>query len=775
MNVNLEVNELDIVKTLHESIITNESLFGLGRNFYDPTTNTLSVFAHSRDTEALLSIPQFWFASRTLCHEVGHYILSAYTRFGRVIRDITAIQNGLTFLIIKRMLKEHRKLWIPFDEYFDFDKKHATTVKLIINLHHINRLGTVLIKEWQTAQELFAYSWSGLFNLTTRNALSNLFPTESEDGFVNIFLSAKSIFNLGEERVQQIISKIDHYLQAKYSMTWNQISREKRRPIINDLMQNVAAIFGTEDKDAMEFLTASEGFTLSAPAYSQYRTTFQYSKETMDSFRNHVDHQFEQGEEQHRQALRVFRQCFGENPFESMKNVLLWVAISSSVFAPRILPEEVLDGPEGFPQVERFNGFIQELPTFTKGKIVEIFNHEFFDSTLLNIQSLTGSVTLQDLHRYKSHEILGTDEWNFRLITQMQLRRRERRFLRQILELNKCLDLEKISVFPLKIHWPFRVLLRFAFIFKGLLLRISVLRNAFGFMAQLNIKSYRHSKAFISVYKDLLSLPYIMVRKFAESALVDIPLMTTINAESFNIYFDKQLLMNSSRMALFRHLEGHLRDLCIHLGKGSKTHFFFCPFSVYESRTDTICEKIPNCWLFKLLARIGGETVTLICSRDGAAHFSTPLSTNERQIIDLKLVLKDNCNFNGEEIQDTPKPEKSLSEYYSEYFGSGEESLLRFKERHYDGTLLRLIVCRGGLKIYRAMSYMLLFPVILIKGLVTIAFLPAFVFKNVYDIINKYNKWMITRALRKTSDFKLSVIKNISNLLSRGVYGRRAP
>lgn len=748
----LEISELDFRKSLHESITKNECLLGLGGNFYDPTTKTLAVFAYSKDIESVLSDPKLWFANRTLCHEIGHYILSTYTRFGRLIRDMNAIQNGLTFLIINRMLNEHKTLWIPFNKYLDFNKKHDKTVKLISDLHQINRLGTELVKEWKTAQELFAYSWSGLFNLTTRNALSALFSLDSEDKFNSIFLSANTVSDFSEERIHQIISKIDPYLRAKYSITWDQISLEKLDPIVKDLKENAVDIFGSEDRDVIEFLDAVVTFKVLPSADSKPRSTFEYKKEIIDNFRKHVDPQFEQGAEEHRRALEVFKDCLGNNPLESMNNVLVLIAISSCLFAPRILPEEVLKINES-NRYPRFNDFVKELPKFTKGEVGELFDSEFLNSVVPTIQSLTGSVTLQELHACKGFEILGTDEWNLRLIAKMRLQRKEKKFLRQILELNKYLDIDKNSVIPLKIHWPSRLLLRFAFRIRGLLSRISFFGKIRGLLQEFNIGSYKDSLRFISTYKDLLSLLYVFIQKFGETELVDIPLMVTLDGESFKMYLEKKLLSNRSRMSLLQHLEGSFRDICIHMSKGFQGKMVFCPYALFEDSRAKFCEERPECWFYKFLRSFPSETLTLICPRNRCALFSVPVSTKERDSFTMKLNLQENCNFTREEINQPSRKEKSLSEYYYDCFGRGEESLLRLKERSYNGSLLSLIVCRGALRIYRGVSYLLFSPLVLIKAMITVAFIPADIFRMIYNTINKYEKWTITRALRNTSNF----------------------
>lgn len=628
----LEIKEANIFLSPHDAILRGEGVFGLGESNFNPQTNTVTVIRYSSNPIELLATDNFMLLSlcTTFSHEIGHYCLTMGSRIGIVIKDINVVLDGMCLAIIKRMLKKHGRVWIPFRQYLDFPRKDLRIEKLIKNMLRLDDLENALVDNYQITQELFAYSWSGLISTFSKAMCAGLFGSENRDALL------KSMASFGmmqdSERMNEINQKIRQFF-FKRGIDPGEVGEEEAKMVL----ENLDEIFGS-DKDIVEgvlrWVESIQGLYVN-PEGRPYDHMTRLMDSILAEYRLEVDKEYERSCKQHIEALTIFRDYSTEQRGEMLKIIGSLLGISC-LFAPVVDPLFIKKGR---------SAKIRSMDQSTRGLIRKLGRDEVgfgdLDSIMKWItafQNETQSVSLRDMSKVPLSSILGTREWFSELLANLDLTRIERRFVRRLLVSNKVVDLNEKPLLACEslaslIPPSFRIVIRLAFLLKDRLKRMKLLRlwtePLFEGLKKLHIDSGRTLFNLLEVYRDVpFSSPLFALLGEGdkkEGVFLKPSLAVHIDHELLTFYTNKDFSSAAGRLTVYRHILGNLKELCLK-GKAPQT---VCPISYLQAAEGLCGGEIKECWLRKMLGMAGASGHMLICCREGKANFFRMYSKSE--------------------------------------------------------------------------------------------------------------------------------------------------
>jgi len=478
-------------------------VFGLGSSHYDPRTNLVVVSALSTD-EAIRSVrPEdpSWVFSKVATHEVGHHVLAACTRMGRVLRDIASLMQGLCLVIAERMLEEHGQVWQPISSYLGVRDSSPRIEAIVRAALRLDALSEELTGGWRITQELFASAWSVLFQSILQYSVSSATGTSTEDVQSRIAVASRAADPATMKAVQR---RIESYCLAR-EIQWSALSEEDKASHLRSMAQKARA--AGEDDIAISVLEL----------LAECRERRDGAEEPQfDEFIKSVESDLctcvGSGQTEALRAWEAYFRAVDEVWPWSILGLMMDVALASAVFTPRFSVDRLLDETCAI-SVGRIDAGVLVLAHSPLWK--RVFSEhpsasEFFDA-VESIQMAMGSLRLSQIRRVPYDQIVGTRDWIAKLVGALRLRRSERRMINGLLETGTVAmwygERPTVEQDWRLLPWPCHVIGRAAFLFREPLERRSTsAQKLFKVLREVGIRTWADVRALWNLYHDVLGV-----------------------------------------------------------------------------------------------------------------------------------------------------------------------------------------------------------------------------------------------------------------------------
>ncbi len=646
---NLDIKRTNFFLSPYDSIIKDEGIFGLGQSSFIPSTNTIRVLGYSSNPNEVLINNAIMFLpiNPTFSHEMGHYQLTSCSRLGMIIKDINAVLQALCLTIIKRMIKKHKKIWIPFSKYLNFHKKDKKIEKLISNILNLYDFENKLIDNWQISQELFAYSWAGLLSTFLFSIWGSVLGPREKQA---LLMTLESFGLHGDyKKMTEINEKLRNYF-LKSGVNQEEIGEKEIRKMFEDLPN----IFDEETQLIEAFLKVEETYKGIVRDGKSHEAISRSFDEFLEEYKKKADPEFEKGFNQHIKALELFRKFSKGNKSDFFK-IMGVLFVISTFYAPIIDPKLIKNSSD--------TGKIKKIEDIAENYLKKIISDDKYFSDPKSLLTLIpelyeeiNSIKLEEIHKVPISRVLGTRKWFNCIIANLDVNRNERKFLRSLIISNKAIDKHNLmfstsesimSLSPVTL----RVFIRILFKFKKKLKKKEFARSVFGFLEKLHINDTDTLFKLVNIYQDIFASPLFKMFK-SENDVPEIYAKPSFSfffdGKTISLYSSKDLRTSIGKLSIYRHIVGNIKELCLK-EKYSPT---LCP--ICHIRGDYLKKEIDNCWIYKLLRISPEKNNLLICCKKGKAKFYTIQreSENPDQISEFKM------NDRSEEMRKTETPAK---------------------------------------------------------------------------------------------------------------------
>ncbi|MFW6130884.1 MAG: hypothetical protein ACOC56_06820 [Atribacterota bacterium] len=692
-NKNLKIKKANFFLSPYEPTIRDETIFGLGPSRFVPSSNTVQITTYSSNPSEILLNDAFAFlpVNSTFCHEMGHYQLTTSSRLGSIIKDLNIILDGLCLIVIKRMIKRHGKIWIPFSRYLNFKNKDKNISQLINNASSLEAFITTLISNWQITQELFAYSWTGFLTTLWNSLWTRMIGEENR---TKIF---STIASLGLDDDYKKITEINEKLRGyfiKKDIQFDEIGQEE----IEELFENIHEIFGEEADLVEAYLKLYESLLFVHRDEKTREGLDKTLERFLEKYKKETDIKFEKGYSQHVEALKIFKNI-SIGTFSDFLIIMAGLTGISYFYTPVIKPELIKHSLEKEKVKEMDQLSVNTIEQLLKGGI-NLSDPNSINSFISRLHEEINSIKIDEINKIPLFNIFGTRKWFFRLISNLDLNNKEKKFVKRMLIGNRAIDQNKnflppyeslLSLTPISL----RLLIRIIFRIRKLLTRWKWAKSIFEFLEKLHIKKASILFRFFEIYQDaFLSPPFSMIleQKDKGKGFAKPPFAVYFDKKNTILYSDKDFSEPMGKLSIYKHIIGNLKELCL---KG-RHNTIICPIS-YLKGSDNLCTNdIGNCWISKLLKMSPKKGNLLICCRDGKAAFlrlykraNDPVLVSKFRIDDREAERKRKRGTPTKDVIDQIwKPQLDrINNFSKKEKGYRKESDKIAEEKKYDGKL----------------------------------------------------------------------------------------
>jgi hypothetical protein len=617
----LEIKEVNIFLSPHEPILKDEGIFGLGRSSFDPATNTIKVGRYSSNPiEALVKNDLLALSiSTAFSHEIGHYCLTSGSRLGIVIKNLNVVLDGICLSIIKRMVKRHQKIWIPFSRYLEFPGREESIERLIRVMFRLDQLENKLVDDYKVTQELFAYCWTGLSSTFPKALFSTMIGEERIDALLKYMTSLGLVSNY--EKMNEINEKIRQFFLERGIRT-EQIGEKE----IAELFENLGEIFGSEREMVEGVLNLAELIRRMYISEKDFDMNLLMRK-VLEEYRGEADKDYEKSYYQHIEALKIFR-SYSKDPLGDMVKIVISLLGASCLFAPVVDPNFI---KEDKPiETKSMDELTRSLMEEISSRWVDLSDPNSMISFMTAIQEKTGSIKIRDMDTVHLSSILGSRQWFSKLIANSGLSRKERKFVKRLMNSYRVIDLPDkalveserlISLLPTSLKLMLRMIFRFKNKLKKLRLVKRVAVPIFETLEKLDIRNAKTLLNLVDIYQDILFSPpvtmLIEINRRKEGEVIKPSFAVYVDQKVLTLYSNKDFSTEFGKLAIYRHIIGNLKEVCLK-GSGPQT---LCPIA-YLKGNESLCDKgTGECWLYKLMRLSTKSGELIICCKDGKASF----------------------------------------------------------------------------------------------------------------------------------------------------------
>jgi len=648
-----EFKDLNFLLSPQDQIIKADNVFGLGLSRYIPATNTIQILGYSsnpmKSNENIIFLPPFFHP--TFSHEMAHYQLTMGSRLGQSIRKINLILDGLCLLIIKKMINKHKRIWIPFNLYFEYEKKDRNIEKLIRYTLRLDAFENSLISGQQISQELFAYSIVGfltslidsvfMHKIRKKEVLINIKKTWS------LFYSSEAV-----EKINEINLKLESFF-AKKGINIEKIEDKE----IEEIFSNLENIFGEDSGDVESILKFYELLYYFSNRNSRYKEFSIILEKFEKDYNKKTTREYKNAFKSHMEAVRILNKWNQLNISDLAKNALILVSIFCA-YSPPLDPKKITNSLQP-PRLKKIDEILE--------KIIEDLNKKDFLnldinkilSTINNIYRKINSIGLNDLRKTPLFHIFGTPQWFNELINSLNLKRKEKSFIKNMLTTYFLVDISQLPRRTLPrerilemIPITYKLIIKLMFKMKNQIKQFDWGNKLFSILEKVSCDNSKTIFKLTEIFQNIFfTHPFQIIENFSQNKIITPPFILYINPnQQKTILYSNNNFDHFGKLNIYRHIIGSIKELCLR----GFTYSVICPLSCLPE-SEPICKKeFGKCWFYKIFKANPKKGHLLICAGKEGANFIRIQHKNYSKVW--------SSNFKIESIKGNINIDKLLSE-----------------------------------------------------------------------------------------------------------------
>ena len=502
------------------------------------------------------------------------------------------------------MLGAHGRIWVPLQAYLGEGSRKSDLDRLVRATLRLELLAQQITNGWKVCQELFSCVWTFVYVGAVEHIVAGVTGTSGSE--LQRKLQAPTLA-YDEATLTELDRVMKSYVRRR-KIQPQSLSLKEVVPYLCTLLQEVR-VDPRVSANCVAVLEHIVDFVVHDPEQPPSTDVFKQLEEDLSA-------RFTEGEHEHIEAFRIFRQRADRR--EAWLEVLADLVVVSALFTPRLSVKRLLDESQKFTlgRIDAAVPFVAKHPLL---KRLDALSATQVLQEIDSLQQMMGSVRLSALSRVPHEEIIGTEAWTEKLLRSIGLRRRERVFIQGLLDANSAgiWDADRLAEERLwwYLPWWIQGIGDLAFLFRRVLERYSKSAGEiFHMFRTAGIRSWRDLKNVYSLYHDALGFLATMKDIGRLGPLVQLGM----GPGSVTVLLSQPPQTTASYVSFYRHILGFFAETLLRRSAATPVACLGC----HVGNQGVLGGTHPNrCVVGGLFRHLASDQDLLICCAGKQARF----------------------------------------------------------------------------------------------------------------------------------------------------------